>query len=210
MTRVPLYPRQVVCTEERRRYARLVREFSRGAITNDEYEDRVDEITGRDTAVWHIHSRLMWFLYDDLHEHRLRGDHRITRPIRKEIARALLFLYTDSAGNTWDCRGCWARVMLPGAVACAIFFALPFLVAFGPPVIQALSAVCLILIYSISWLAGHLAAHTGPTADRVWPFLSEDDELDARSRPLFLAGLSTDRIMPVSTDRASRRDGIRT
>lgn len=86
----------------RRQYAQLLRHFAAGRLTNFAYEDRADDIMGTyrsdegraDPALWAIYQQV-WFMYDDLHTHRLAGRYALSRKTRREVARWILFLYTD-------------------------------------------------------------------------------------------------------------------
>lgn len=90
--------RSLVSPNARRAYAALLREFIAGGCTNDEYENRVDEIKrrhGRDSAVMAIYHQ-MWFCYDDIRTHTMRGSHRLTAERRRFFARCVLFLRDPS------------------------------------------------------------------------------------------------------------------
>lgn len=80
----------------RRKYARLLRSLVTGRITNFEYEDRVNKTVDfqNDRAIWAVY-RYAWYLYDDLHTCRLTGPNALTKEARREVAKWLLFLYTD-------------------------------------------------------------------------------------------------------------------
>jgi hypothetical protein len=86
--------------DRRRRdqFAELLRHFAAGRLTNDEFKERLDEILDDphsvsewdDRALWAVRERA-WFLYDDTHTHRLM----LPREGRREVARWILFLYSD-------------------------------------------------------------------------------------------------------------------
>jgi len=80
----------------RTKYARLLRSLATGRITNFEYEDEVNRSLdfSKDPVIGAIY-RYAWFLYDDLHKHKLCGEYALTKEARREIAKWLLFLYTD-------------------------------------------------------------------------------------------------------------------
>ena len=80
--------------ESRHRLAELLRHFVAGQITNDEFEVRSPR-RSRDLAVRQILSEGAWFLYDDLHEHRLTGRYKLSPEGRENVARWVLFLETD-------------------------------------------------------------------------------------------------------------------
>lgn len=85
---------QTVDRDSRRKLAELLRHFAAGLITNDEFEDRRPS-GSKDLAVRQILHEGAWFLYDDLHEHRLTGRYRLNTKNRESIARWILFLETD-------------------------------------------------------------------------------------------------------------------
>jgi hypothetical protein len=78
----------------RRQYSELLRHFIAGRLTNDKYEDAYFELEGmygRDPSVWAVFSSV-WHFYDDLSEHRMTGDHRLTPEWRRRVARWIVFL----------------------------------------------------------------------------------------------------------------------
>jgi hypothetical protein len=74
--------------------ASALRALASGQITNDQFEDRLAQESA-DLAVREVFLSGAWFLYDDLHEHRLVGRYRPSPEGRTEIARWVLFLRTD-------------------------------------------------------------------------------------------------------------------
>ena len=74
--------------------AEAIRALAAGIITNDEFEGRLPT-RSQDPAVYELFSSGAWFLYDDLHEHRLAGRYRLRPEARAEVARWVLFLKTD-------------------------------------------------------------------------------------------------------------------
>lgn len=81
---------------QRRRYARLLRALATGRLTNFEYEDAVDKTVDmkKDLAIDKIYG-MAWSLYDDINEHRLRGEWALSPEARHSVATWLLFLYSD-------------------------------------------------------------------------------------------------------------------
>ena len=65
-------------------------------MTNFEYEDAVNESVDfdKDPVIGAVF-RNAWYLYDDVHKHRLRGEDALPGKARREVAKWLLFLYTD-------------------------------------------------------------------------------------------------------------------
>lgn len=77
----------------RRNLAERLRHLVTGQMTNDAFEDTAK--LSKDRAIQEIEWRLAWPNYDDLHEHTLKGEFALTDGIRKDFARAILFLQTD-------------------------------------------------------------------------------------------------------------------
>jgi hypothetical protein len=187
MTSVHLDPRQVVCPDERRGYARLLREFCRGAITNDQYEDAFDRHNWKYTAIWGIHAGLIWYLYDDFHEHQLRGAHRLDRQTRRQVARALLFLDTDLPGAAWDTGLNATSLWLFAATALALIVTV-LILASGIPAVLAFTAIWTLLVASGAMLDHATRRSAASLRSDFWPFLCGADEVSARSRPRLLLG----------------------
>jgi len=80
----------------RRILAENLRHLAAGLLTNDSYEDRIPR-RSLDPAIMEIHLCGAWYLYDDLHEHKLIGRYRLSRAGMSEIARWILFLKSDHA-----------------------------------------------------------------------------------------------------------------
>lgn len=81
--------------------AEVLRHFVAGRLTNDQYEGRVDRIfegmgpaRNEDQGIWAVYERT-WFLYDDIRAHSLTGQWALTPEARGEVARWIVFLYTD-------------------------------------------------------------------------------------------------------------------
>lgn len=77
----------------RTRLAERLRHLASGAITNFEFDGR--QTATKDRAVGEIEWLLAWPTYDDTYEHRLDGRHALTLGMRRDFARAVLFLKTD-------------------------------------------------------------------------------------------------------------------
>jgi hypothetical protein len=71
--------------------AERLRKLGSGAITNFEFERRARRARN-DPAVHEIAECLAWRCYDDLREHRLSGEYALSDGLRKDFARAVLFL----------------------------------------------------------------------------------------------------------------------
>jgi hypothetical protein len=104
----------------RRQLAELLRQLVTGQITNDQFEDRIP-YQSHDPSIREICREGAWFLYDDLHEHRLVGKFRLDKEQRSEIARWILFLERDSEYE-WPIMPAWKRIAL--IVACLATFGL--------------------------------------------------------------------------------------
>ena len=77
----------------RKRLAERLRHLVTGQMTNDAFEDSA--VRTKDMAVREIEWRLAWPHYDDMHEHKLMGEYALTDGIRRDFARAILFLQTE-------------------------------------------------------------------------------------------------------------------
>ncbi len=77
----------------RKNLAERLRQLATGQMTNDAFEDGA--VRTKDMAVREIEWRLAWPHYDDMHEHKLTGAFTLTDGIRRDFARAILFLQTD-------------------------------------------------------------------------------------------------------------------
>ena len=102
--------------------ALLLRRLVTGRITNDEFEDA---LPGRseDEAIWAVFRGGAWYLYGDLHEHRLVGEHELSSEQRREVAKWILFLksnreYEWPRHRAWKSLLYWlANVLSVGLVA---------------------------------------------------------------------------------------------
>jgi hypothetical protein len=78
--------------DRRRRdqFAELLRHFAAGRLTNDDYEDRVGLVMDEadDDPALDVVYEQAWLLYDDLRT-------QLGRAGRREVARWVLFLYSD-------------------------------------------------------------------------------------------------------------------
>jgi len=83
--------------KRRNQYAEQLRHFAAGILTVEEYEARTEDLAF-DTqdaalnAVW----RAAWCLYDDFRTDRLRGEWALDTAARRQVARMILFLYSDA------------------------------------------------------------------------------------------------------------------
>jgi hypothetical protein len=81
--------------------AERLRQLASGAITNVAFEAR-GRRSKKDRAIHEIEFCLAWPCYDDTREHRLAGDRALTDGMRKDFARAVLFLKSEH-------EYCWPR-----------------------------------------------------------------------------------------------------
>lgn len=105
----------MVDVKRRKLLARHLRHLAIGQITNDDYEELVarDVSYGwlpeqyhrskeyqSDDPVIPLILAISWGLYNDTHQHNLKGEYAITAFATKEVARFILFLNTD-AEHEW-------------------------------------------------------------------------------------------------------------
>ena len=125
--------------------ARAIRRFAAGLITNDEFEAAtVGCPLSPDAAVRSL-CQAAWYLYDDLHEHRLEGRFRLGKDSRRELARWLVFLKSNLEYEWPDLTG-WSW-----------FLTVPNLVTFG----------------LLRRLVRHWHDQRGDA--RAWPFIRDQD-----------------------------------
>lgn len=74
--------------------AHRLRLLADGQITNDEFEDSID-IRSEDAAIFRIFADGAWMLYSDLQEYKLEGRHKLSKNIKRDVARMILFLKSD-------------------------------------------------------------------------------------------------------------------
>ncbi len=78
----------------RNRLAGEIRHFVAGLKDNFEFDDAVWSIHTGDAGVGAIRQQ-MWFVYDDLRRHQLRGEWALSEKQGQAIARCILFLKSD-------------------------------------------------------------------------------------------------------------------
>jgi hypothetical protein len=100
---------EMIDKQARKELAALLRHLAAGQISNDQFEDRLPGMG--DPAVRQVFAEGAWFLYDDLHEHRLIGKHRLEPVSRKELARWILFLESELPYE-WPIITGWIRLLL--------------------------------------------------------------------------------------------------
>jgi hypothetical protein len=80
----------MVDREARDQLAERLRHLASGLMTNDRFE--ATSCPSKDRAISELEWRLAWPVYDDMHEHRLKGEYALTFGQRRDFARAILFL----------------------------------------------------------------------------------------------------------------------
>jgi len=74
--------------------AEALREFRDGQITNCDFEGLWPIYDRRDRGL-HAIETIIWRFYDDLHEHRLTGEHGLSEESRFLFDRCVLFLHAE-------------------------------------------------------------------------------------------------------------------
>ncbi|MBX3360898.1 MAG: hypothetical protein KF705_05570 [Phycisphaeraceae bacterium] len=157
--------------------AESLRRLASGCITNDQFEDALPAGMGDgEWAVFHA----AWHCYDDFHEHRLRGAHRLTRLERQLFARCVLFL---RSGLPYE----WSE-------------GLRYRVGIDPTAGADRSTPCRRSFYGLIaelFTRRHCDDEANDRAcmarmidDRIWPFYRRADLNAALRNPPYLAGCS--------------------
>src|SRR5436190_23104801 len=89
----------------RNRAAETIRRFVCGQITNKEFIRRYPD--SKHDPVISALDDTVWCLYDDIRTHKLSGDYALTKEFKSEVARWLLFLYSDAEYE-------WPKIGKPG------------------------------------------------------------------------------------------------
>jgi hypothetical protein len=142
----------------RSRLAELIRGLVAGRITNDDFDESGPR-GSHDSAVDAVFFDGAWGLYDDLHEHRLKGRWRLSDGSRYQVARWILFLEGDLEYE-WPTFGGWRRLGL---------------------IVSNLVTLGLARIGWRRWYGRH-----GDLA--VWPFIRKADYEAALGKRPYLAG----------------------
>lgn len=109
---------RIMCTTgidftARRKAAEIYRHFAAGLLTNDQVEDSLPR--SLESGLHDVFFAGIWPLYDDLHEHKLTGCHRLTAEGRDHVARIILFLHSSLPYRWPTSTGC--RVVVDVLVA---------------------------------------------------------------------------------------------
>ena len=142
-------------------------------------------------------------LADLLHirKHRMTGEHRLTGSGRRTIAQAVLLLRTefDLTPETAEQRSRRQRAanLVLGGLGRPYCFSSPKLVLVPLWIVGAVVALLSIAMWA--WHGAsmllrrmqHRPAEQGPSLPDCWPFASESDLNEARSRRVYLCGITT-------------------
>jgi len=140
----------------RNRAAETIRRFVTGQITNKEFIRRYPD-SKNDPVIWALDDTV-WCLYDDIRTHKLSGEYALTKEFKTEVARWLMFLYSDAEYQ-------WPQIGKPGFRQTPSWFCRVF--PFAQKRFERFRA------------AGDYS---------VWPFLRPADFEDARRKPVLLGG----------------------
>jgi hypothetical protein len=184
----------------RNRLAESIRHLVTGQITNDEFVDRAPD-ESFDPAVGHLWDWAHSFYSDD-DCYRLRGPHAIPRQFRVDVARAIVFLYSNfeyewpkyprSIAPFW---GLWGLAFYLVLGFILLFIGLASAIAGELECFTVFGGIGLALV---SVVAYHLA--TRPARIRedrewralgdfdAWPFFRATDFVKARKLPALLSG----------------------
>jgi hypothetical protein len=88
----------------RARAAEAIRHFVAGQITNKEFLRRYPD-SKDDPVIWALDDTV-WCLYDDISTHRLSGEYALPKELKNDVARWLMFLYSDSRPQVTSLRRC--------------------------------------------------------------------------------------------------------
>jgi len=170
----------------RREFARVLRDFLRGSITNRKYEELVEYRGGpldRDDACCFAYS-VVWFAYCDLREHKVRSSRDLTPAGRKEIAKVLMLLYSDVPPSSQPTTA-GVILLLNSAVS---FMGLVW-AAYTVSVAAMLVSVGSVLG---SWVLGLCRRFEIQPRSSHWPFLNECDFCNALAMPVLLNGVASE------------------
>lgn len=201
----------MVDREARDKLAELLRQFASGRVTNHEFEEQWYFPTrSRDKGIAEV-EHAIWCLYDDLREHRLTDDERMTPELRRQIATWILFLKTDLeyewpplSPSIWCLLAIvlvplTALVALLQPYAVAMYGAMVFLAYIASSGLISLVSPRLAslmwwpVISVISWFDDRRARRCyGDAYSNIdlWPFYRQSDFAEALSKPRLLCGKS--------------------
>ncbi len=196
--------------EHRDQLAELIRHLANGCITTGEFDDFHMFVDSEDPAVSAV-SNEAWGLYDDVWPawaYRLRGHHKLSPEVRRQVAIWAVFLYSDTEyewpGGFYSPPGgdCLLILLCALLIPAGIFLSMFSVLSSRLPI---LGVACLFLatcIYSYSQRLDQRARERWLATQNeigdydVWPFLRTSDFQEARKRPRLLAGSSTNTASP--------------
>ncbi len=80
--------------EARNKLAEAIRHFVAGLKDNFEFDNFVWSIRTKDAGVSRIRQE-MWYVYDDIRRHKLKGEWALSKKQKETISRFILFLKSD-------------------------------------------------------------------------------------------------------------------
>jgi len=178
----------MVDQEARRQYAELVRQFTSGRMTIDEYEERFIAIrlNKKDPAISKICDRL-GLLYENAQPDKLTKQWRLDPVARRKVAQAVLFL---QSGEEYQ----WREELWDGSVFLITAFLVFLLFALFPETALINRAGIAAVLVS-AWInyerwQGNRQQKRHPMAGDTgaWPFLHQADLDEAVKHPHLLNG----------------------
>src|ERR1044072_1986353 len=142
----------------RKQAAEAIRHFVSGQITNDEFIRRYPS-SKYDPVIWALDDTA-WCLYDDSATHTLTGEYVLTKEFKKQVARWLMFLYSEE-------EYLWPRIGKPGFRSSSESLWLSWIFGFGQRRLKKFMA------------SGDY---------EVWPFINRESFDRARKNPVLLRG----------------------
>jgi hypothetical protein len=142
----------------RKQAAETLRHFVSGQITNHEFIRRYPH-SKRDPVIWALDDTV-WCLYDDISTHKLAGEYATTKEFKNQVARWLMFLYSDE-------EYLWPRIGRPGFRSSSGSLWWSWVFGFGQSSLKKFMA------------SGDF---------EVWPFLRREDFERVRKNPVLLTG----------------------
>jgi len=88
--------------EHRNQLAQLIRHLAIGRLSTHDYDQQsqalhaISKDAGLEEILWTV-----WTLYDDFRDHRFTGKDALPRELRRDLAKCILFLYSDQEYR-WD------------------------------------------------------------------------------------------------------------
>jgi hypothetical protein len=142
----------------RKQAAEAIRHFVSGQITSDEFLRRYPS-SNRDPVIWALDDTV-WCLYDDIVTHKLTGKYALPKEVKKQVARWLMFLYSDE-------EYLWPRIGRPGFRSHSEPLWLSWIFGFGQRRLKKFLA------------SGDYD---------LWPFIKREGFERARKKPVLLTG----------------------